>query len=79
MSLKYWPAKYPTCISFIVTGKCAPLNTFLCIIFDDLSISACFGKHFCTRLPVLTRPSNSQGSWKNDLLGLWYVSEITPS
>ena len=79
MSLKYGLTKYPACISFIVAGKCVPLSTFLCITFNILLISVCLGKNFYTRLPVLTRPANSQGSWKNDLLGLWYVSEITPS
>ena len=44
-----------------------------------MSISACLGKTFCTSLPVLTRPSNSWGSWKIDLSGLWNVSDITPS
>ena len=39
----FW-AKYPASISFIVTGKCVPLSTFLCIILNILSISACFGK-----------------------------------
>ena len=71
--------KYLACISFIMTCKCVPLSTFLCITFKILSISACFGKHFCTRLPVLIKPSNSQGSWKKDLSGLWYASEIMPS
>ena len=44
-----------------------------------MSISACFGKNFCTSLPVLTWPSNSWGSWIKDLSGLCYVSDITPS
>ena len=79
MSLMYWMTRYPVCIYFIATGKCVPLSTFLCIIFNILLISACFSKNFCTKLPVLTRFSNSQGSCKNDLLSLWYVSEITPS
>ena len=30
-------------------------------------------------LLVLTKLSNSQGSWKNDLSGLWYISENMPS
>ena len=80
MSLKYGLIKYPTCISFTATGKCVPLHTFLCIIsFKVLSISACFCRNICTRLPVLIKPSNSQGSWKNDLSGLWYILEIMPS
>ena len=78
-SLKYGLIKYPTYISFTVTSKCIPLRTFLCTIFNILSISACFSKNFCTSLPVLIRLSNSCGSWKYDLSGLWYVSEITPS
>ena len=49
------------------------------LFFSILSISAYIGKNFCTTLPALTRPSNSWGSWKNDLSGLWYVSDITPS
>ena len=76
ISLKEGLAKYPVCISFIVTGKYIPLNTFLCIIFNILSISACLGKNFFIRLPVLTRPSNSWGSSKNDLPGHWYVSKL---
>ena len=71
--------KYPACISFMVTDIWVPLNTFLCIIFNTLSISACFSKNFCTSLPVLIRFSNSWGSVKYDLSGYWYVSEITPS
>ena len=42
-------------------------------------ISACSGKNICISLPVLTRPSNSWGSWKNNISGLWYTYEITPS
>ena len=34
---------------------------------------------FCTRLPLLTKPSNCWGSWMNDLSSLWYISEIMPS
>ena len=78
MSLKYGLTKYPACISFIVTGKCVPLSTFLYIIFNILSISACFGKKFCTRMPVFTRLSNCQGSWKNDLSGLVCVLDEPP-
>ena len=75
-SLKYGLIKYPACIAFTVTGKCVP---FLCIIFNMLSISACFGKNLCANLPVLTRPCNSVGPWEYDLSGLWYISAITPS
>ena len=78
-SLKYGLIKYPACISFTVTGKIIPLRTFLCITFNILSISACFGKNFCTSLPALIRLSNSCGSWKYDLSGLWYVYESTTS
>ena len=42
-------------------------------------MSVCFSKNFCTRLPVFTRFSNSLGSWKYDLSGFWYVSDIIPS
>ena len=42
-------------------------------------MSACLGKNFCTSLHVLIRLPNSQGSWKNDLSGLWYVSDIALS
>ena len=49
------------------------------MILNNLSISACFIKNFCISLPVLIRLSNSQCSWKYDLSGLWYVSQITPS
>ena len=66
-------------MSFTVTGKCVPFRTFLCIIFNILSISAYFGKNFCTSLPVLIKLSNSCGSWKYELSGLRYISEITPS
>ena len=37
-SLKYGLIKYPACVIFTATGKCIPLRTFLCIIFDILSI-----------------------------------------
>ena len=66
-------------LSFTVTGKCIPLRTFLCIIFNILSISACFGKNFCTSLPVLIRLSNSCASWIYDSSGLLHVSEIACS
>ena len=79
ISWKYELIKYPVCISFTVTGKCIPLRTFLCIIFNILLISVCFSKNFCISMPVLIRVSNSSDSWKYDLSGLWYVSEITPS
>ena len=79
MSLKYGLFKYHVCISFIATGRWVPLSNFLCITFKILSLSACFGNNFCARLPVLTKPSHSQGPWKNDLSGLWYTSEILPS
>ena len=49
------------------------------MIFNILLIPAFFSKNFCMSLPLLIRPSNSWGSWKCDLSGLWYVSEITPS
>ena len=45
-SLKYGLVKYPAWISFTLTGKCVPFNTFLCIISKSLSISVCFGKKF---------------------------------
>ena len=77
--LKYELTRYPACISFTVKGNCVPLRTFLWIIFNILSISACFSKNFCMSLPVLIRPSNAWGSWKYDLSGLWYLSDIIPS
>ena len=80
MPLKYGLIRYSACISFTVTGKCVPFGAFVHIIFFNiLSISAYFGKHFCTNLTVFTRPSNFVGSWKYDLSGLWYVSVVTPS
>ena len=42
--MKYGLIKYPTCISFIATGKCVPLSTFLCIILI-----------FCKYQPVLVK------------------------
>ena len=39
-------------VSLISTGKCGPLRTFLCITFSILSMLACFGKNFCTKLLV---------------------------
>ena len=66
-SLKYGPFKYPACISFIVTGRWVPFNTFLWIIFKILSISVCLGKYFCTILLVLTKSANSGGSTSCDL------------
>ena len=44
-SLKYGLIKFSACISFMVT--------FLCIIFNILSISAHFNKTFCTNLAFL--------------------------
>ena len=78
-SLKCGLINYPACISFTVIDKCVPFRTFICIIFNILSIAACFGKSFYTSLPVSTWPCNSLGSWKYDLSGLWYISDITPS
>ena len=80
-SLKYELIKYPTCISFTSTGKCFLFRSFLCIIFNILSISAFFDKDFCTNLPVLTRPCNSGGSWKYDLsiclaFGIFLISYL---
>ena len=60
--------KYPACISFTLTGKCVPFRTFLCIIFNILSVSAYFGKHFCTNLSAFIRHCNSDDSWKYDCL-----------
>ena len=78
MSLKWELVKYLAWISFISTSKCVPLSTILCFTLSILSISACFGKTFWIRLPLLIRSFNSFGSWNNDLSGLWIVSEITP-
>ena len=78
-SLKYWLSKYPTCISFTVTGKYIPFRTFLCIIFNILSILAYLGKNIYTSLPVSTWLCTSGGSLKYDLSGLWYISDIIPS
>ena len=52
-----------------------PLELFFILFVISLYIifiSACFGKYFWTNLPVpvLTRPCNSDGSWKYDLSGL---------
>ena len=38
ISLKYGIFKYPTCISFIVTGRCVPFNTFFSMIFKMVSM-----------------------------------------
>ena len=62
ISLKYGLLKYPSYISFMVTGGGVPLNTFFCIIFKILSMSVCFGKYFCTGLLVLIKSANSGGS-----------------
>ena len=70
-SLKYGLLRYPVCISFTDTDKCVPFRAFLYINFSILSISACFSKNFCTSLSVLIRLSNSGGSWKYVLLGIW--------
>ena len=77
--MEYELIKYSVFISFTVTGRCIPFRTFLWIIFIILSISTCFSKNFYTNLLVLTRLANSCASWKYDLSGLWYVSDITPS
>ena len=69
MSLKYGLNKYPACMYFVVTGKCVPLSTFLCIILIPCQYQFVL-VNFCTRLPVLTIFFNSQGFWKNDLSGL---------
>ena len=54
-----------TCLYFFqVTGRCIPLRTFHWIIFNILSMSACFDKNFYTSLPVLIRLSNSGGSYQ---------------
>ena len=62
ISLQCGLFKYPTCISFMVSGRGVPFNTFLCMIFKMLSMSVCFGKYFCTRLLVLIKSANSGGS-----------------
>ena len=62
VSLKYGLFKYPNCISFMVTERCEPFNTFLSMILKLLSMSVCFGKYFCTRLLVLIRSANSGSS-----------------
>ena len=53
-SLKYGLFKYTTWISFMVKGKCIPFNTYLCIIFNILSKSACLGKNLCTKFLLST-------------------------
>ena len=70
ISLKYGLVTYPTCISFMVTGRCVPFNTFLCMIFKILSISICFGKYFCTKLLVLTKSAYPGDPSTLDLSGL---------
>ena len=51
---------------------------FLWITFNILSMSASLGMNFCTSLPVLTRLSNSWGSWKKwfiwSLVCFWYYT-----
>ena len=66
-SLRYGLHKYPACISFTVIGRWELFNTFLCIIFNILSISVCLGKYFWTILLVLTKSANSGGSNSWDL------------
>ena len=44
-SLKYGLFKYHTFISFIVTERGVPFSTFLCMIFENLSMSVCLGKY----------------------------------
>ena len=78
-SLKYELCKYPACISLISTGKWMPFSTFLWIIFNILSISVCYGKYLWIKFPLFIRSPNSLGSWKNDLSGLWNVSDMMPS
>ena len=79
MSLKWELVKFLAWISFISTGKCVPLSTFLWITLSILSISAWFDKNFWTKLPMFMRSFNSFGSWKNVFSDLWNVSKITPS
>ena len=75
-SLKYGLIKYPACISYTVTGKCVLFFILLLIFYLYQPVLV---KNICTNLPVLTRPCNSGGSWKYDLSGLCYVSDITLS
>ena len=42
-------------------------------------MSVCFGKNFCTSLPVFTIFSHFFSSWKYNLSGLWYIWDIIPS
>ena len=69
ISLKYGLFKYPTCIPFMVTGRCVPFKTLLCMIFKILSMSVHFGNYFCTRLLVLIK-ANSGGSINYNFSGL---------
>ena len=47
--LKYGLFKYPAWVSFTVTGKCVSFNTFIYIIFNMSSKSACLGKYLCPK------------------------------
>ena len=72
-TLKYELCKYPACISFILTGKWVPFNTFLWITSNILSISVCFGRYLWIKFSLFMRFPNSFSSWKNDLSSLWNV------
>ena len=77
-ALKYGLFRYPTCISFTVTGRCLPFNSFLCIIFKILSISVYFSKYFWTTLLVLIKTACSGCSNNWDLSSLWYILILYP-
>ena len=59
----------------MVSGKCMPVNTFLCITSTNLSMSVCFGKNFCITLVVSSTPTNCDHSLIYDLSGLIVFSK----
>ena len=56
-----------------------PLSTFLWIICKILSISVSLGKNLCIKFPLSIRSLSSFRFWKNNLSGLWIVSDMMPS
>ena len=61
-------------LSETVTGRCVPFNTFLHIILDILSMSACLGKYLCTKFLLLTCVCNTGDYCRYFFLGLSYIS-----
>ena len=64
--------------SFTVTNKHVPFNTFLCIILNILSKSACLGKYLCTKFLLSTCVCNSGDSCRYSFPGLSYTPWMIP-